>query len=59
MLGICAVDSCLVIEDYPGMSAFFAAFALVFLLVGCYSLYKANTVLSDVESTQLGGLGRS
>lgn len=59
LLGVYAVGACLVIEDSPEMSAFFAAFALVLLVVGCCSLYKANTILSDVESTQLGGLERS
>ncbi|WP_374698322.1 ankyrin repeat domain-containing protein [Wolbachia endosymbiont (group B) of Limnophora tigrina] len=59
LLGVYAVAPCLVIEDYPGVSAFFAAVALVLLLVGCHSLYKANTILSDVKSTQLGDLERS
>ncbi|WP_353284357.1 ankyrin repeat domain-containing protein [Wolbachia endosymbiont (group A) of Lasioglossum fulvicorne] len=59
LLGVCAVDSCLVIEDYPVIGACLAALALVLLVVGCCSLYKANTILSDVESTQLGGLERS
>ncbi|WP_265042540.1 ankyrin repeat domain-containing protein [Wolbachia endosymbiont (group A) of Sphecodes monilicornis] len=60
LLGVYTVVACLVIEDYPGIiSAFFTAVALAFFLLGCCSLYKANTILSDVESTQLGGLERS
>ncbi|MDE5060073.1 ankyrin repeat domain-containing protein [Wolbachia endosymbiont of Drosophila aff. chauvacae BK-2020] len=60
LLGVYTVVACLVIEDYPGIiSAFFTAVALAFFLLGCYSLYKVNTILSDVESTQLGGLERS
>ncbi|BET28359.1 hypothetical protein wCauATS_05610 [Wolbachia pipientis] len=60
LLGVYTVVACLVIEDYPGIiSAFFTAVALAFFLLGCCNLYKANTILSDVESTQLGGLERS
>ncbi len=60
LLGVYTVVACLVIEYYPGIiSAFFTAVALAFFLLGCCNLYKANTILSDVESTQLGGLERS
>ncbi|WP_341811797.1 hypothetical protein [Wolbachia endosymbiont (group A) of Conops quadrifasciatus] len=59
LLGVYAVGACLVIEYSPEMSAFFAAVAMVLLLVGCYSLYKANTVLNDVKSTQLSDLERN
>lgn len=58
--GVFAVGACLaVLHDYLVIGACLAAVALVLLLVGCHSLYKANTILSDVESTQLGDLERS
>ncbi|WP_250295107.1 ankyrin repeat domain-containing protein [Wolbachia endosymbiont of Oedothorax gibbosus] len=48
-----------ILYDYLVIGACLTAVALVLFLVGCHSLYKANTILSDVESTQLGGLERS
>lgn len=59
LFGACAVGACLVTEGSPEINGLFAVLALVLLLVGCYSLYKANTILSDVKSTQLGDLERS
>ncbi len=48
-----------ILYDYLVIGACLTAVALVLLLVGCHRLYKANTILSDVKSTQLGDLERS
>lgn len=56
--GAFAVGACLTMPDLE-ICIPLAVVAFAFFTIGCYSLYKANTILSDVKSTQLGDLERS
>ncbi|WP_265029993.1 TomO hydrophobic C-terminal domain-containing protein [Wolbachia endosymbiont (group A) of Philonthus cognatus] len=56
--GAFAVGACLTIPNLE-ICIPLAVTAFAFFTIGCYFSYKANTILSDVESTQLGGLERS
>jgi hypothetical protein len=48
---VCAVGASLA-TPYLAICAILAVAASVFLALGCYCLYKANTALSDVKVDQ-------
>ncbi|WP_375603853.1 hypothetical protein NOX90_05495 [Wolbachia endosymbiont of Anurida maritima] len=56
--GAFAVGACLTMPDLE-ICIPLAVTAFAFFTIGCYCSYKANTILSDVKSTQLGDLERS
>ncbi len=55
LFGAFAIGTCLTIFSLA-ICILLAVAAFVFLIIGCYCSYKANTVLSDVTSTQFGNV---